>query len=216
MPNVNHERLIIQLSEVRPSLTQAFETWRTDPAAQAQFASDPTGYLTQLGPMGDISRSNRLLFALLSNGPFLEWAKQYNNELLASWTGERPWEQMQAERIYDDVLRAMLRYADRELMISLFGDYESINRQIEDVASPMLVGCVFLVLWVAVAVLPVVLLIVEPAELRQVERSQRVNTAYLGRGDLAQLSDALTARLQEVANNLRQSGRLGDPSASLP
>jgi hypothetical protein len=106
------------------------------PAFRALFLKDPAGTASAMllpadeqPPAAQIRRANRLLFALLSNAGFMEWAAGFQarlNEQVATVEnvpeGERP--KMAAATldraaVYREIVDAMAKHIDPEIMASL-------------------------------------------------------------------------------------------------
>lgn len=204
------DKLTIKMNEMQPRIVGALRAWQVNDEARRRFTNNPVEYLMSIGEeeFGEVGPASRLLFLLLSNEQFMEWSEKYTSELVERVSGDPARVVQETEQVYSDVMDAMAEFADRELMISLFGDARALERQIGENPSSQLAGCVFAILWVAVVVLPLVVVLLQPAP--------ETNSVFLARDDLAQLADALTADLKETAVREREGGRLGDLGASVP
>jgi len=205
------ELLILRAEATKPKIINLFERMKNDKKLTASFVRNPWRVLESIGelPQGHgVSQSNRLLFSLLSNQKFMKWANDFNSKILRDIKNKPPLESLQLEKIYGDFTKAIAEFADESLMYSLFGDYNVLLDQLRERDDNELfaAGCIRVILWVWVFVLPVVVVIVEPTA---------STSQFLGRDDLAQVVDALSARLVEQAKKVRKTGKLDDPSASI-
>ena len=199
--------LILKSSKIKPKVIKFLVNLQKDKKLANRFIKNPVQVLDEIGelPKGaDVSASNRLLFSLLSNKSFINWANLYSRKVVKEM-GENPsLEKIRLEKVYIEMMKGISKYADKELMISIFGDRETVRKKILELTdTPESSGvCVALVVWLAVVVLPVLVLLHEP-----VERSP--TSRFLGRDDLAQLVDALNAKLKETSEDERKKGNLG-------
>src|SRR5262249_52166614 len=128
---------LLRLPDYSPRIVEFLHRIDREPALSELFTRNPVGVLQeavfperQLLPADVLSRENRLLFALLSNRGFRDWAKRYQtafeerakntypnlvpDEAYIAYAGH-----ISREEVYKDIAEAALSFIDRETLYLL-------------------------------------------------------------------------------------------------
>lgn len=200
----------------------------SDSSLQQLFIRDPGSVLSRTvftddprPPNSVINRSNRLLFALLSNDGFMRWAEGYTDRLAEAAQANFPDLEpdqaalafaatLERDEIYAELVDAALENVDRELLAALMVvDVDDVDVVVDSglrspgavTAFPILVF-IFLVVAVAISVV----------ELNH-HIARRVPAGF-SRDDLSRLSRLLMDGLTEHARELRSEGKLASPASA--
>jgi hypothetical protein len=236
------DRLVLNIDDFSQRTTSLFQRMNESLAFRQLFIKDPSGILaetmlpSQQMPASAVNQANRLLYSLLSNAQFMEWARNYQTQLVeqvrdamiregAEGSAEDPRElaklmavTFDRQRVYGDLTNAILEHVDRELLYSLLvadSDIEEARSVLESVPSgsdrnvPSVVTETLAVHFdVAVSAFYVLFFMV----LTQVDLTpvnpNLVPEDAVSRVDLQRLSDLVADRLRERGEELRASGEL--------
>ena len=175
------QTLILRIPHVNQAFGDLVSAMSSDEGLRRWFLRDPAGAIrAHLFPelpveMSQISRGNRLLFALLSNAGFASWARTYEQHLLeraqAEFPNENPLESLRSflatsdrNQIYRDLAKATAQFADAELIAALTFKSsvlrdpgvtfipQSIAVEIETLVYAVAAAAVFVVLTIAIPV----------------------------------------------------------------
>lgn len=127
--------LVLRYDDLSARSTAFYQKLAESPAFRALFLKDPAGTASAMllpddeqPPPGQIRRANRLLFALLSNPGFMEWAAGFQSGLRERVGAE---DLPEAERrklaavtldraaVYREIIDAMVEHMDAEMLASL-------------------------------------------------------------------------------------------------
>lgn len=195
-----------------------------DTAVRQLYLRDPMGVITrtvfpdQDVPAPELSRGNRLLFALLTNDKFLDWSRSYETDLLKKAVEatniEDPSTALRSylavvdrSSIHQDLAAAAAEFADPELIAALTWrpDRQGIGRTKFPINADVAVEVETLV-YVAVAVAVAVVAVAVAVAGRETDIDQTI----LNRQDIVAISRVLTGELTEHAAKIRESGQLLD------
>ena len=96
-----------------PSVLKAFINNPTESLSNELFPEDSNKLSSQ-----NISNTNRLLFSILSNKQFFDWALKYQNELANKRESDGDIKEDQ-NKVLQDIAEAFVRYGNKELIMSL-------------------------------------------------------------------------------------------------
>lgn len=107
------EKLLLE-TEKNPKLQQAFIK---DPTKMlSEFLFDKSDQLS----LDQIDKSNLLLFSILNNKNFMDWAKKYEETTLKKLANPNEISTEELSEIYEETSEAMIKYADKELLRTMF------------------------------------------------------------------------------------------------
>lgn len=216
------ELLILRAPKLRKRLERLVEQIEADSSLRQWFINDPTRVIcAKVFPEGvpaaaseaEVSRGNRLLYAILSNSEFRSWAASYEQDLLqrarVATSIDDPRRALETylatvnrASIQADLARAVARYADAELIAGL--TWQPFTRYRD--------GWDNLVVEVSIAIYAVAAAAVFAIAVGAVflgADGQPVDGAFT-RVDLATVANEIAAALQQRAAELRQEGSLLD------
>lgn len=157
-------------------------------------------------PAQEVSDGNRFLFSVLSNSDFLNWLKQYQEEIILKLKVDKTIKPNKAE-ILKDLAGAMVQYGDKEMAFTFLNAFSSpTNRKRnpkpgdEDVAVAVLVAVAAVVI-VVVVIAPIALI-----SLRNNPLTEPIMPANITAQQLRALADQLTAQ----AEKFKTDGKLLD------
>ena len=203
--------LVLHYDELSSRAESFYERMGSSESFRALFLNDPVGTAASVlfpdrptPPAGQVNRANRLLFSLLGNAGFREWAKGFGERLLADATDaggdEEPLQVLAARfdrsRAYRELVDAVLEHGDEEIVSALLAGageqaaYRPLPGEdlpVITVALPITYNFTF--------VFPLVYI--------------GTNVEAFSRVDLERVSSFLSEELPARAQQLRDSGRLG-------
>ena len=210
------EYLVLHYDRLSEGVQAFFDRLEASAAFRELFLKDPAGTMSEviLGgqPSGaDLNQANRLLFALLGNRGFMEWAENYQRGLAdrGQQGGEDGAERlklvaatMDRSQLYGDLVRAIVEHADLETMYSIVvrgDDLPSIA------PGPQQEVAVYTETFIAGYVVALFVLVVT-----QIDVSPAAPMETLSRVDLERVSGLVAERLTAQAEQLRADGALTD------
>lgn len=215
--------LILRAPQVNESLHALLDRLDNDAALRRLYVSDPAGVIQkfvfpdQTGvPAAEISRGNRLLYSLLSNEAFVEWAREYEQQLLADAREATQLEDEAAalnayltivdrSKLHADLAEAVARVADGDLIAALTWrpDLPRVGATRLPIAADVAVDIETFVY--AVAVAAVFAVAVAAVFLGAVpERAERA----ISRVDVQAVANQISAELTTRASAVREAGAL--------
>lgn len=208
--------LILQVPQLNQRLTSLLTQIHTDPSLSDLYINDPVGVIqksifpeeTNIPP-AEIHRGNRLLFSLLSNKNFLDWAQNYENQLIkqaeAATKLDDPDQALNSylvtvdrNKIHQDLAAAVAKFADPELIASLTWKGSGTNPADIAVDTETFVYAV-----AVLAVFAVGVMVLFAGRLPVM-----MDGAVLTRVDLANVANQLSEQLIAHANTVKASGVL--------
>jgi hypothetical protein len=120
--------LIFKEDNLRRSMGALFALLRKDDEIRRQFFEDPTRVIiaailpkgAEMPPEQQISEGNRLLFSLLANDGFRQWASEFQTKLSADIeSGLLVPGEIDKKVLYEEVAKAFVEYGDKNLIASL-------------------------------------------------------------------------------------------------
>jgi hypothetical protein len=129
--------LILKAPTIQEDLHKLLERLESDPGLRRLYLNDPAGVIQKLVfpdqqavPSAEINRGNRLLYAILTNEAFLQWARDYEERLISEAREATQIEDparalnayltiMDRSRIHQDLADAVGRTADAEMIAAL-------------------------------------------------------------------------------------------------
>lgn len=229
----NTELLVLRYKGLEDRLQKLFTDLETNRAFQQEFVANPAGILhdrvLQLPDRpsdADLTRANRLLFALLSNPGFMSWATEWQNKHADAVTvseGADPTLTVNLDRdeLFRELAEAIWEHGDREALSAILSlDAEAAATEVNGEAAaavpdllkgPMgppsrmitLNTSVNVNVSVTVTGVAIFVLLIPVIVLGRVRAPEG-----LDRMDLKRLTDSLSADLTSRAQELRASGRL--------
>lgn len=212
--------LICHYDEFENSVTRLYRDFDASPAFRDYFLENPTNAISKsmfpdLAPLSqaDISAGNKLLYSLLSNPKFAQWAKRFEHQLYDSLKFAEASDdpevlkqvvaRIDKKKLYKDIVEGIQEFGDVESLSAILGRPRSpAGTEVGKVASmPHLdVAVEIEILIYAVAVAAVFIIPVDvffaPA------------TAGVSRDDLHRISNVLAVELKRRATDERIGGRL--------
>lgn len=226
------QRLILEFPDFSVRLSQLFQRLDRDPALLRLFAQDPSGVVSRIvfpdepePALTAINSGNRLLFSLLSNKGFMNWAREYTDRMNQAAVASYPdlnsddaalayAATISTDEVYEDVVEAALQFADREMLTSLLAidseDADTLLASRTGLSSPT-------TNWSPVAVLVLVFVVVVAVHavlaLGTSGDVARGALPGLSRDDLGRASRVMMEALSVRAEELRAAGVLASAAA---
>lgn len=207
------KRMIIDGKRYAATLLPFFRGLAANKKRRDAFVRNPAGALQKAGLFGtsaDVSQANRLVFSLITNKGFIKWARANHKKLLGLMGKDLSIGEAQRAKLYEECLSAMMKYADRELWVSLVGDLSGPSKQLAGTAKSNIWYWYYCVVWLwgvaAMAVVPILIIGI-------VDQEYPVDVA-----ELLHIADVLAEEgvnkdLVKYASELRRSKKLADPRA---
>lgn len=221
--------LLLRFPSYSTQITAFFQRIQNEPSLTQMFARNPVGVLRQLVLPTEpqlssdvLSRENRLLFSLLSNRGFRDWANRYQRDfenratqLYPDFTREEAFKalavQTPREEIYRSAAEAAASFVDRDILYSMIENHSVVlapHAEAALIPSPA-AAPVFIILVVVLLVAGVYTVIpVDGLE------SDGLRLDGLSRVDLKRISGGLLDALQNHAEMLKTEGKLFPSSGS--
>ena len=209
------EYLVLHYDKLSEGVQAFFERLEASAAFRELFLNDPAGTMSEviLGgqPSGaDLNQANRLLFALLGNRGFMEWAADYQRGLanrvppdggaegvkLAAATVDR-------SQLYGDLVRAIVEHADLETMYSVVVRGDEVATLARPAPQPDV--AVYTETFIAGYVVALFFLVVT-----QIDVTPAAPPESISRVDLERVAGLVAERLTAQAHQLREDGALTD------
>jgi hypothetical protein len=228
-----HRLLLLDLPDYSDRLGALLTRMESEESLRQMYLRDPSTILSKALfpdqpnlPRSVVSRSNRLLFSLLSNQGFMTWADTYGAAIGERARNEFPnlseeeaglalAAKLEATDVYDEVINAVVANSDRELLASLL---TVKNHELDQLlagrpsmgggAPGISVVAVFVVVFVAVFV------VIAATELNH-HFGKTAPTGF-ARTDLDRLSRLMIDGLTQEAESLRAAGTLGSANPNEP
>lgn len=217
-----NEYLVFRAPEVRSRMSELLRDVEGDATVRQMYLRDPIGVINravfpdQEVPASELSRGNRLLFALLTNEKFLNWSRSYEIDLTKKAVDATNIEDpstalrtylavVDRSTIHQDLAVAAAEFADPELIAALTWrpDRIGIGRTKFPINADVAVEIetlIYVVIAVAVAVAAVAVAVAG------VETD--IEKAVLNRQDVVAISQILSEELIGHAAQIRESGQL--------
>lgn len=212
------EYLVLHYDKLSEGVQAFFDRLEASAAFRELFLKDPAGTMSEVILGGqpssaELNQANRLLFALLGNRGFMDWATDYQRGLAdrASQGGDDGGERLKLaaatldrSQLYGDLVRAIVEHADLETMYSIVvrgDDLPSLART----PAPLPEVAVYTETFIAGYVVALFFLVVT-----QIDVSPEAPMEAISRVDLERVSGLVAERLTAQAQQLRESGALTD------
>jgi hypothetical protein len=219
------ELLILNYPDLSGKLLKVFEDLNQSASKRDALLKNPTGLLDALlgsaAPLSEVAVSahNRLLYALLSNPDFLQWAHDYRIRFEERAVERYPEVtrdeairmliiNIDRESIYRDLAEAATTFADRELLFSLFAlPKDALASPSQGGSDPagMMPGVI------TVAVVALLLLAIAAITMMWASGDSLV-AVPADREDLRRVVTSMSVSLERHALELRESGFLLPPT----
>ena len=220
------KRMIIDAKRYTTTLLPFFRCLAANKRGRDSFIRNPAAALQKAGLIGahvDVSQTNRLVFSLITNKGFVKWAAAYQKKLPKSLAKGLRTGEAERVKLYEDCLSAMMKYADRELWVSLVGGLPKRDRQAVVAAGTQRIGGddsdYVTVYNVLAAVVSVAVLVASAAVVAAAVFIGKADKPYaVDVAELLRIADVLAEAgvnkdLVTRATELRRSKKLADPRA---
>ena len=204
--------LVLHYDELSSRAEDFYERMGSSESFRALFLNDPVGTSAAVlfpdlppPPAGQVNRANRLLFALLGNAGFREWARGFGQRLAGAGAdgaegGDEPMKVMAARfdrsAAYKELVEAIVEHCDEEIVSALLsGAGQGLARPLPGEDLPV-VTVVVPVNYNYTFVFPLVYI--------------GANADALSRVDLERITSFLSEDVPARAQQLRESGGLAE------
>lgn len=107
------EKLLIEI-EKNPKLEEVFI--KSPASVLSEFLFDKSDKLS----IDEIDKSNLLLFSIMSNKEFTNWAKEYEKTVIKKVEDPNELSADELSKIYEETIEALIDYADKDLLRAMF------------------------------------------------------------------------------------------------
>lgn len=214
-----NEFLVFRAPEIRDRMSNLVENLTLDDRVRRFYLRDPIGVIRRSVfsdepvPAAEISRGNRLLYGLLSNQKFLDWAEEYEQRTMEKAVRATQIEDpstalstyltvVDRSAIHADLVSAASDFADAEFLAAITWRPDRVGPPIDADVAVDVETFVYAVAAVAVFAVAVAAVFVGA----RVPLNQQI----LSRQDILQASRELSTAMNERAVELRDSGKLLD------
>jgi len=211
------KRMVLEGKSYAATLLPFFRGLAQTRRSRDSFIHSPAVAMQKAGLIGthvDVSQANRLVFSLITNKGFMKWAAAYQKKLPKSLGKGLRIGKAERAKVYEDCLSAMMKYADRELWVSLVGGLPGHNAGSQQMECPPIV-VVYWDWFVGAAIRTFLDIVVLYAAVATGEAGRPYPDVA---AELLRIADALAEAgvnkdLVTRATELRRSKKLADPRA---
>ena len=209
--------LVLHYDRLSERVQSFFDQLEGSASFREVFLRDPAGTMSEALLDGqasgaEVNQANRLLFALLGNRGFMEWAASYQQRLLEQSAGDGGNAEqfklaaatVDRSRIYGDLVKAIVDHVDLETMYSMVVSGDT-RASIARAPAPSPEVAVYTETFIAGYVVALFFLVVT-----QIDVTPAAPTESLTRLDLERVSGFVAERLAAQAQELRETGALTD------
>lgn len=203
------DKLIIKDSNFIKGWEKLLVETEKDSKLKETFLKSPASVLSELLfdkpdklSTDEIDKSNLILFSVMSNKDFMNWAKEYEKTVIKKVKNPNELSSDELSEIYKEASEALINYADKDLLRAIFRiSPEEIKKMIRDDPKLRQVGPVE---EKASAVVLIILVVVVLAIVWVSGTSSPLGSAkILSHGSLQNLSRQLVSQLEKQAVQVR-------------
>jgi hypothetical protein len=199
--------LVLKQRDLAPKVNRLFEELSKDKNAQRRFIEDPsTMILSRLLPdlhrgasAQRISNANRLLYSVMGNREFLNWARSYQQTLKGK-------KEINKAQVMKDLAVAMSKYADPSFFQGLMEDDVARRASVDQSRVNLFVPVIFIIIIIVIVVVHTIIALGTDHDLTALDRSATIKPTELR---------SVAQQLEAYASGLMRSGKLTQQHISI-